>query len=34
MIQDAKDIKIGEPQVIVVYLGRELVGKRGGVERV
>lgn len=33
MIQDAKDIKIGETQVIEVYLGRELVWKLGGVDR-
>ena len=33
MIQDAKDIKIGEKQVIEVYLGRELVWKLGGVNR-
>ena len=33
MIQDAKDIKIGEKQVIEVYLGRELVWKLGGVDR-
>lgn len=30
MIQDAKDIKIGEAQVIEVYLGSELVWKLGG----
>lgn len=33
MIQDTKDIKIGEKQVIEVYLGRELVWKLGGVDR-
>ena len=33
MIQDAKDIKIGEAQVIEVYLGSELVWKLGGVDR-
>ncbi len=33
MIQDAKDIKIGETQVIEVYLGSELVWKLGGVDR-
>lgn len=33
MIQDAKDIRIGESQVIEVYLGRELVWKLGGVDR-
>lgn len=33
MIQDVKDIKIGEKQVIEVYLGRELVWKLGGVDR-
>ena len=33
MIQDVKDIKIGEKQVIEVYLGRELVWKLGGVNR-
>lgn len=33
MIQDVKDIKIGEAQVIEVYLGSELVWKLGGVDR-
>lgn len=33
MIQDVKDIKIGETQVIEVYLGSELVWKLGGVDR-
>ena len=33
MIQNAKDIKIGEKQVIEVYLGKELVWKLGGVDR-
>lgn len=33
MIQDAKDIKLGDKQIIEVYLGRELVWKLGGVDR-